>query len=164
MNPATVPKVRNVKIENNTVVTVDYVLTNDQQEELYSSEHDEAIIYLHGSGELLDGLEQALDGRTSGEHFSVTLQPAEAYGDNQPELIQTMHMDEFDGVEMSEGMELEGEDPDGNFRLLRVQKIEDDNVTINMNHPLAGMVLHFALEIKEVRPATEEELAHGHVH
>ncbi|NOR18679.1 MAG: peptidylprolyl isomerase, partial [Xanthomonadales bacterium] len=107
-----------MKIENNTIVTVDYVLTNDQKEELYSSENDEAIIYLHGSGELLDGLEQALDGRTNGEQFSVTLQPAEAYGNEQPELIQTMHMDEFNGVEMREGMELEGEDPDGSFRLL----------------------------------------------
>jgi FKBP-type peptidyl-prolyl cis-trans isomerase SlyD len=153
-----------VKIENNTIVTVDYVLTNDHKEELYSSENDAAIIYLHGGGELLDGLEQALDGRTSGEQFSVTLQPAEAYGKEQPELIQTMHMDEFNGMEMREGMELEGEDPDGSFRLLRVQKIENDNVTVNMNHPLAGIVLHFALEIKDVRPATEEEIAHGHAH
>jgi FKBP-type peptidyl-prolyl cis-trans isomerase SlyD len=153
-----------VKIENNTVVTVDYVLTNDQQEELYSSENDESIIYLHGGGELLDGLEQALDGKAIGEQFSVTLQPAEAYGDEQPDLIQTMHMDEFSGVEISEGMELEGEDPDGNFRLLRIQKVENDHVSVNMNHPLAGMVLHFALDIKDVRPATEEELAHGHAH
>jgi FKBP-type peptidyl-prolyl cis-trans isomerase SlyD len=150
-----------VKIGNNTVATVDYVLTNDQQEELYSSENDESIIYLHGGGELLDGLEQALDGKAIGEQLSVTLQPAEAYGDEQTDLIQTMHMDEFNGVEISEGMELEGEDPDGNFRVLRIQKVENDHVTVNMNHPLAGMVLHFALDIKDVRPATEEELAHA---
>jgi FKBP-type peptidyl-prolyl cis-trans isomerase SlyD len=153
-----------VKIENNTVVTIDYVLTNDQQEELYSSENDESIIYLHGGGELLDGLEQALDGKTIGELLSVTLQPAEAYGDELSELIQTMHLDEFNGVEMREGMELQGEDPDGNFRLLRVQKVEGDHVTVNMNHPLAGKVLHFALDIKDIRPATEEELAQGHAH
>lgn len=153
-----------MKIENNSVATVNYVLTNDQQEELYSSENDEAIIYLHGGGELLDGLEQALDGKAIGDQFSVTLQPAEAYGDIQPELIQSMHKDEFNGVEISEGMELEGEDPDGNFRLLRIQKVDDDQVTVNMNHPLAGMVLHFAVDIKDVRPATEEEIAHGHVH
>ena len=153
-----------MKIKNNTVATVDYVLTNDQQDELYSSENDEAIIYLHGGGELLDGLEQALDGKAIGDQFSVTLQPAEAYGDIQPELIQSMHLDEFNGVEISEGMELEGEDPEGNFRLLRIQKVDDDQVTVNMNHPLAGMVLHFAMDIKDVRPATEEELAHGHAH
>jgi FKBP-type peptidyl-prolyl cis-trans isomerase SlyD len=153
-----------VKIEKNTVVTVNYVLTNDQQEELYSSENDEAIIYLHGGDELLDGLEQALDGKAIGEQLSVTLQPAEAYGDEQPDLIQTMHMDEFKGVEISEGVELQGEDPDGNFRLLRIQKVKNDHVTVNMNHPLAGMVLHFALDIKDVRPATEKELAHGHAH
>ncbi len=153
-----------MKIEKNTVVTVNYVLTNDQQEELYSSENDEAIIYLHGGDELLDGLEQALDGKAIGEQLSVTLQPAEAYGDEQPDLIQTMHMDEFKGVEISEGVELQGEDPDGNFRLLRIQKVKNDHVTVNMNHPLAGMVLHFALDIKDVRPATEKELAHGHAH
>lgn len=153
-----------MKIENNTVVTVDYVLTNDQQEELYSSIDDESIIYLHGGDELLDGLERALDGKSVGEQFSVTLQPDEAYGDEQPELIQTMHMDEFNGVEMHEGMELQGKDPDGNFQLLRVQKVVGDQVTVNMNHPLAGMVLTFAVEVKGVRPATEEELAHGHAH
>ena len=153
-----------MKIENNTVVTVDYVLTNDQQEELYSSADDESIIYLHGGNELLDGLERALDGRSVGEQFSVTLQPAEAYGDEQPELIQTMHMDEFNGVEMYEGMELQGKDPDGNFQLLRVEKVVGDQVTVNMNHPLAGMVLNFTGEVKGVRPATEEELAHGHAH
>lgn len=153
-----------MKIENNTVVTVDYVLTNEQQEELYSSADDESIIYLHGGNELLDGLERALDGRSVGEQFSVTLQPDEAYGDEQPELIQTMHMDEFNGVEMREGMELQGKDPDGNFQLLRVEKVVGDQVTVNMNHPLAGMVLNFTGEVKGVRPATEEELAHGHAH
>lgn len=153
-----------MKIENNTVVTVDYVLTNDQQEELYSSENDESIVYLHGGDELLEGLERALDGKTVGEQFSVTLQPDEAYGAERPELIQTMHMDEFNGVEMIEGMELQGKDPDGNFQLLRVQKVDGDQVTVNMNHPLAGMVLHFAIAVKDIRPATEEELNHGHAH
>ena len=119
-----------MKIENNTVVTVDYVLTNDQQEELYSSLDDESIVYLHGGDELLDGLERALDGKSVGEQFSVTLQPDEAYGDEQPELIQTMHMDEFNGVEMHEGMELQGKDPDGNFQLLRVQTVVGDQVTV----------------------------------
>jgi len=153
-----------VKIENNTVVTVDYVLTNDQQEELYSSENDESIVYLHGGNELLDALERALDGKTVGEQFAVTLQPDEAYGDERPELIQTMHITEFNGVEMFEGMELQGKDPEGNFQLLRVQKVEGDQVTVNMNHPLAGMVLHFAIEVKDVRPATKDELDHGHAH
>ena len=153
-----------MKIEKNTVVTVDYILTNDQEEELYSSENDESIVYLHGCDQLLDGLEQALDGKSVGEHFTVTLQPADAYGDEQPELIQTRHMDEFNGIEMHEGLELQGKDPDGNFRLLRVQKVAGDQVTVNMNHPLAGMVLHFAVDVKDVRPATEEEIAHGHAH
>jgi FKBP-type peptidyl-prolyl cis-trans isomerase SlyD len=153
-----------VKIENNTIVTVDYILRNDQQEEIYSSENEESIVYLHGGDELLDGLERALDDKSVGDQFSVTLQPDEAYGDEQPELIQTMHMDEFNGVEMREGMELQGKDPEGNYQLLRVQKVDGDQVTVNMNHPLAGMVLKFEVEVKGIRPATEEELAHGHAH
>lgn len=94
-----------MKIENHTLVTIDYVLTNDQQEKLYSSKNDASIIYLHGGG-LLDGLEQALEEKTIGEHFSVILLPADACGDKLPELVQTMHMDEFNSVEMREGMEL----------------------------------------------------------
>jgi len=73
-------------------------------------------------------------------------------------------MADFNGVEMRPGMELQGKDPDVNFRLLLVIEVEDDKVTVNMHHPLAGLVLVFAVNIKAVRPATEEEIEHGHVH
>ena len=153
-----------MKITTNTVVTVDYRLTNEDREEIDSSENGQAIVYLHGGDELIDALEVALEGRAAGDELSVTLQPEDAYGDENPELIRNFHIDEFNGVKMVPGMELQGKDPDGNFQLLRVQEVEGDQVTVNMNHPLAGMVLRFDLKVKEVRAATAEELAHGHAH
>ncbi|MEJ2139468.1 MAG: peptidylprolyl isomerase [Gammaproteobacteria bacterium] len=153
-----------MKIATNTVVTVDYRLTNEDREEIDSSENGQAIVYLHGGDELIDALEVALEGRAAGDELSVTLQPEDAYGDENPELIRNFHIDEFNGVKMVPGMELQGKDPDGNFQLLRVQEVEGDQVTVNMNHPLAGMVLRFDLKVKEVRAATAEELAHGHAH
>jgi FKBP-type peptidyl-prolyl cis-trans isomerase SlyD len=153
-----------MKIAPNTVVTVDYRLTNEDREEIDSSENGQAIVYLHGGDELIDALEVALEGRAAGDELSVTLQPEDAYGDENPDLIRNFHIDEFNGVKMVPGMELQGKDPDGNFQLLRVQEVEGDQVTVNMNHPLAGMVLRFDLKVKEVRAATAEELAHGHAH
>ena len=146
------------------VVAFHYVLKDEAGEAIEKSETGDPMVYLHGGYELLESLEQALAGKQTGEQISVTLQPAEAYGDEQPELIQTMHIDEFNGIDMREGMELQGKDPEGNFRLLRVQKVEGDQVTVNMNHPLAGMVLTFEFDVKDIREATTEEIAHGHAH
>lgn len=153
-----------MKIANNTVVTVNYRLFNEDREEIDSSDDGQAIVYLHGGDELIDALEDALAGKAVGDELSVTLQPEEAYGNEDPDLIRDFHIDEFNGVEMKPGMELQGKDPDGNYQLLRVQKVENDQVTVNMNHPLAGMVLQFDLLVKDIRAATEEEVAHGHVH
>ena len=153
-----------MKIENNTVVTIDYKLTNDQAEELDTSDNGEPIVYLHGGDELIDGLERVLNNRSAGDQFSVTLTPDEAYGDEDTNLIQIFPIDEFNGVEITAGMELQGEDPDGNYRILRVTAVDGDDVHVNMNHPLAGMTLTFDLHVKDVRVATEEELDHGHAH
>lgn len=153
-----------MKIANNTVVTVDYRLKNEHDEEIDSSENGQAIVYLHGGDELIDALEAALEGRIPGDEVSVTLQPEDAYGEEDPELIRNFHIDDFNGVQMVPGMELQGKDPDGNFQLLRVQEVDGDQVTVNMNHPLAGMVLCFDLKVADVRAATEEELAYGHAH
>lgn len=150
-----------MEIDTNAVVSVHYKLTNDQQEELDSSQGREPLTYLHGGGELIDGLEAALAGKQAGESFTATIPPEEAYGPEDEQLIRTMHIDEFNGAEMRPGMQLQGKDPDGNFRLLRVIAVNGDEVTINMNHPLAGQTLHFALEIVAVRPATAAEIEAG---
>jgi len=151
-----------VKIENNTVVIIDYKLTNDQAEEFDTSDNGEPIVYLHGGDELIDGLERALDSRSAGDQFSVTLTLDEAYGEEDANLIQIFPSDEFNGVEITAGMELEGEDPDGNYQILRITAVDGDDVHVNMNHPLAGMTLTFEIQVKDVRVATEEELSHGH--
>jgi FKBP-type peptidyl-prolyl cis-trans isomerase SlyD len=153
-----------VKIGNNTVVTMDYRLTNSEGEELDSSANGEQIVYLHGADELLDSLETALEGKSSGDALTVTLSAAEAYGEELEELIQIMHIDEFNGLEVLPGMELESDDPDGDYELLLVQAVDGDQVTVNMNHPLAGMALGFELKIRDVRAATKAELATGQAH
>ena len=153
-----------MNIDRNCVVTLHYKLIDGEGNHIDESPDDDPMVYLHGGGELIDGLENALTGRATGEEFVVTIDPADAYGDEEPELIQIFDMDEFNGVEMLPGMELQGNDPEGNFRLLRVIDVTDDKVTVNMNHPLAGLTLVFAVSIKEVRAATAAELAHGHVH
>ena len=153
-----------MKIANNTVVTVGYRLLNEALEEIDTSENGAPIVYLHGGDELLDGLEEALNNKVAGDRFTVTLQPDDAYGPEDPELIQIFHISEFNDVDLYPGMQLQGEDPEGNFRLLRVMEVKGDDVTVNMNHPLAGLLLHFELHVEDVRAATEEELEHGHAH
>jgi FKBP-type peptidyl-prolyl cis-trans isomerase SlyD len=153
-----------MNIDNNCVVTLHYSLNDEHDKQIYNSEEEAPLSYLHGWGELIDGLEKALMGKTAGDKFEVTINPEDGYGDEDPNLVQVMPMDTFKGVEISEGMELQGEDPEGDFRLLRIIKITGDDVTINMNHPLAGQVLKFSVRIESVRAATETEIEHGHAH
>lgn len=147
-----------MNIANQHVVTLDYQLFDDQKNLIDSSTDGEQLIYLHGGDELFDKLEEALSGKAVGDEITVTLQPDDAYGPEHEELIRTHHIDEFNGVEMRPGMELQGKDPDGNYRLLRVIDVKGDQVHINMNHPLAGMVLVFVLTVMDVRRASEQEI------
>jgi FKBP-type peptidyl-prolyl cis-trans isomerase SlyD len=153
-----------MNIDNNCVVTMHLKITDEQKNLLHISDEAEPLVYLHGCGELIDGLEEAMQGKGASDEFDVTVAPEEGYGEDDPELIQILPIDEFNGIEMREGMELQGKDPEGNFRLLRVVKVEDGQVTVNMNHPLAGKILIFSVRITDVRAATEEEVEQGHVH
>lgn len=154
-----------MNIANDCVVSLHYTLTNDQGEELDSSAGKEPLQYLHGASGIIAGLEQALSGRAVGDHFTVVIQPEEAYGDINPELIQQVPIDAFANIEgLEAGMQLQAQDPDGNVQLIHVQDVSDGVVTVNGNHPLAGQVLHFDVTVDAVRAATAEELDHGHVH
>jgi FKBP-type peptidyl-prolyl cis-trans isomerase SlyD len=154
-----------MNIDNNCVVTLQFTLTDAEDGAvIHQTTANEPMVYLHGWGELIDGLEQSLHGKTAGDELEVTVTPADGYGDIDPELIRTYHKDNFGDAEMRVGMELQGKDPEGNFRLLRVIGIDGDDVRVDMNHPLAGRTLVFAVQIEAVREATESELAHGHVH
>lgn len=152
-------------IENNKVASIDYTLTNDAGETLDTSIGREPLSYIQGHQNIIPGLEKALEGKTAGEKLTVTVPPEEAYGNSNPASIQTVARDVFQGVEnIDVGMQFQSQGEGGQPIIVTVTKIEEDQITIDGNHPLADMTLTFEVEIKEVRDASEEELSHGHVH
>lgn len=154
-----------VLIAKNSVVTVHYKLTDDAGKVLDSSEGAEPLSYLHGAGNIVVGLEKALTGKAAGDSVKVRVEPAEGYGEIMPDGIKTIERDAFEGVESIEvGMTFEAQAPDGTAQEITVTKIDGDAITIDTNHPLAGVPLNFDIQIVGVRPATKEELEHGHSH
>jgi FKBP-type peptidyl-prolyl cis-trans isomerase SlyD len=154
-----------MKIAESCVVSIHYTLTNSEGETLDSSAGGEPLAYLHGAGGLISGLEKELTGKETGDQFQATIQPEEAYGEVNPELIQEVPLDVLSGIDnLTVGMQLQSQSPDGRTQLLVVDAIGEDTATLNANHALAGVVLHFDVEVAGVRAATEEELEHGHVH
>ena len=155
-----------MRVEEHAVVLIHYVLTNDDKEVLDSSEGQDPLAYLHGTGHLISGLEAQLLGKTAGDKLDVTVQPGDGYGEFNEELVQVVPSDVFDGVESIEpGMQFQTSNEDGSDgETITVVSVENDEVTIDGNHTLAGVTLHFAVDIIEVREATAEELEHGHVH
>ena len=152
-----------MQIENRKVVTLEYTLTDESGEILDTSKDSEPLVYLHGSGNIIPGLEGALSGKSEGESLQVTVQPADAYGDRDESLMQTVPKDRFGGEDVEVGMQFQARGPEGPV-LLTIVDIEDDAVTVDANHPLAGRVLSFDVTVLNVRDATLEELTHGHVH
>lgn len=151
-------------IENDKVASIDYTLTNDTGETLDSSIGREPLTYLQGHQNIIPGLEKALEGKSAGDKLKVTVPPEEAYGTNNPALVQVVSKDVFQGVDNIEvGMSFQAQG-DGGPIIVTVTKIEGDQITIDGNHPLSDMTLTFDVEIKDVRDATEEEIAHGHIH
>lgn len=152
-------------IGKESVVSMHYKLTDDEGNVLDSSEGAEPLTYLHGAGNIIPGLENALVGKVSGDSEQVRVEPADAYGEIMSELIQTIDKAAFQGVDTVEaGMSFEAQSADGGIQRIVVTKVEGDQVTIDANHPLAGVTLNFDVEIVDVREATEEEIAHGHAH
>ncbi len=152
-------------IGDNLVVSMHYKLTDDDANLLDSSEGSEPLAYLHGAGNIIPGLEKALVGKVAGDTVQVRIEPADAYGEIRPELIETVDIAAFQGVDSVEpGMAFEAQAPDGSVQRIVVKAVEGNDVTIDANHPLAGVTLNFDVEIVGVREATQEEIAHGHVH
>ena len=153
-----------MQIAQDAVAMFHYRLTNADGQLLDSSEGDQPLAYLHGKGTLIPGLEKALDGKSKGDKFSLTLEPQEAYGTYNEALVQTVNRSQFSSVDQLEpGMRFEAQFPDG-ARVATISAVEGDEVTIDGNHELAGETLTFEIEVADVRPATQEELGHGHVH
>jgi len=152
-------------IGDNLIVSMHYKLTDDAGNVLDSSEGSEPLAYLHGAGNIISGLEKELVGKVEGDSLQVRVEPVDGYGEVRPDLIQTVQRAVFQGVESVEpGMVFEAKAPDGSAQRIVVKNVEGDDVTIDANHPLAGVALNFDVDIVGVREATEEEVAHGHAH
>jgi FKBP-type peptidyl-prolyl cis-trans isomerase SlyD len=153
-----------MNIAEKSVVSMHYKLT-DKNGGLLDESSDQPLMYMHGTGSLIPGLEKALEGKTVGDRIQVTVLPEDAYGPVAPQLIQKIPSSTFRGVDKVEvGMEFEATGENGHIMVVRVEEVEGDEVTINGNHPLAGFTLNFDVNIIEVREATKEELDHGHAH
>lgn len=153
-----------MKIAKETIVSLDYTLKNDAGEVMDTSEGREPLTYLHGVGSLIPGLEKVLNDKEAGEKLTVKIEPEEAYGKRNEALIQEVELKQFEEPkEIKEGVQIQVETSAG-ANIAVVTKLENEMVTLDMNHPLADMTLHFDVEVKAVREATKEEIEHGHVH
>jgi len=153
-----------MQIGKHSVVSIDYTLTNSSGEVLDSSQGQEPLAYIHGIGFMIPGLEKALEGKIMGDALSVTAVPEDAYGEHDEELVKVVDRTMFGDTEALEaGMQFQNESEDG-VEVVTITAIEGDKVTVNGNHPLAGVTLNFDVQIVDVRKASQEELDHGHVH
>jgi FKBP-type peptidyl-prolyl cis-trans isomerase SlyD len=153
-----------VEIAADRVVTIHYTLKNDQGATIDSSAGGEPLAYIQGHGNLVAGLEQALEGKQDGATLAVVVAPQDGYGVHDAALIQRVPKRSLQGSgEIKKGMQFQARTDDG-MRLLTVTAIIGDMITLDGNHPLADQTLHFDVQIVGVRAATAEELEHGHVH
>lgn len=153
-----------MKVQKDAVVAIDYTL-RDEQGEVLDESGDAPLHYLHGHGNIVPGLEQALEGLEAGGSTRTTVAPADGYGERDDGRMMTVPRGDLpDEIEPQVGMVLSGQTPDGHAVPLWITELKDQAVVLDGNHPLAGRALDFEVEIKSVRAATDEEKAHGHVH
>ena len=156
----------NMQVAKNTVVTLDYSVT-DLDGELVDA-GQEPLVYLHGGyDDIFPMIEEAVQGKRIGESVVVKMQPDDAFGEYDADLVQLEERSQFP-QELQLGMQLEGvpedADDDEDVLIYRVTEIADDKVVLDGNHPLAGMALVFTCTVTDIRPATAEEISHGHTH
>ena len=151
-------------IDAKSVVGISYVLKGDVGEVLDKSPDNDPFVFLMGVNAIVPGLESALTGKTEGDEFTATLQPEEGYGERNPDLIGEVARSQFPpDLELRPGLRFQGEVA-GGIRMFTVNGVEGDKVTIDANHELAGKILSFDVKVVSVRPATDEEISHKHVH
>jgi len=152
-------------VKKDAVVEMHYTLKNDSGDVIDSSKGQEPMPFIQGHGNIIPGLESALEGSKVGDKLDVSIEPEDGYGLRMQDAIQEIPSSELQGVnEVKVGMQLQSQDQDGNAFLVTVTKVEDDKITVDANHPLAGETLHFSVNIESIRKAEAEELSHGHVH
>ncbi len=153
-------------IEKNQVVELAYTLRDPKTGEILDqSPEGNPLKFITGAGQIIPGLEKEIMQMNCGESKEILVKAADAYGEVNSNAFQTISKAELSNIpDLKEGMVLSGQDPQGHLITVRVHKIEGENVTLDLNHPMAGKDLLFEVKICDVRPATDEELAHGHVH
>jgi FKBP-type peptidyl-prolyl cis-trans isomerase SlyD len=153
-----------MRIARNSVVTIDFTMYDDENQILESSQEEGPLVYMHGIGELPEGLEEELDGKQAGDEVGVTLQPADAYGEYDESLVQAVPREQFEEIEnIAVGMRFEAETEEGP-RVVHVVGLEDDDVIVDANEPYAGRTVRFEVKVLGVREPSGEEIEHGHVH
>jgi len=153
-----------MQVADKLVVSIDYTLTNSDNEQLDSSKGQEPLAYLHGANNIVQGLEEALTGKNIGDTFTVTVEPEKAYGLYYQDKQQVTDKSMFAGVDnLKVGMMFNADISDGTG-VVSITKIDGDKITIDGNHPLAGETLTFEVKVVDIRKATADELKQGHIH
>lgn len=150
-----------MQISTDSVVSFHFTLSVNGKA-VESSLGSEPLVYLHGRNAIVPGLEEALNTHVKGDKLNVTLPPEKAYGARNENLVQKVPLDQFPD-DVKAGMQFQVDGPQGPM-ILTVTNVSDKEVTIDANPELAGQTLNFEIEVMDVRTATKEELAHGHVH
>jgi len=151
-------------IQDNMVVILDYTLLADE-EILESTDDGEPIEFIQGIGQIIPGLESALYGMKAGEKKTVIIEPEDAYGDYDPESLENAKKEEFsEEIPLDVGTFLDLRDDEENVLSAQIIEEDEDTVTLDFNHPLAGKTLTFEITVSALRPASDEELEHGHAH
>jgi FKBP-type peptidyl-prolyl cis-trans isomerase SlyD len=150
-----------MQVISGAVVSLTYTLTDDEDVVIDSNVGRPALVYLHGYDNIIPGLERGIEGASAGDRLKVDVQPADAYGDVDEEKIFEVPRDEFpDEMPMEEGMQFCAETPSGEMTIT-VAEVREDSVVVDANHPLAGVPLHFDIEVLDVRQGSDEELRLG---
>ncbi len=155
-----------MKISKNKVATLTYTLKNDDGEIIDQADDNSPFLYMHGTGGIIKGLETALEDKAVGDDFHVIIAPEDAYGIRDDKLTESVPRSMFEGISdenLVAGAQFHASTAHGN-QIITIAGVEGDTVKIDANHPLAGETLHFDVAVKDIREATEEEIAHGHPH
>ena len=153
-----------MQISKNSVVTLNYVLKNDEGKVIDESQ-DGSFLYMHGAGGIIPGLEGQLEGKSAGDTFSAHIEAADGYGERDDSMVQVVPRNMFEADHpIEEGIQFHAESPEGDMLTITVTKVDGDDITVDGNHPLAGIALNFDVTIVDVREASAEEIDHGHAH
>jgi FKBP-type peptidyl-prolyl cis-trans isomerase SlyD len=149
-----------MQIGKEKVVSIHYTLRDNSGNVLDSSVGNNPLLYIQGIGNLIPGMEEGLEGRAKGDKLEIKVAPEKGYGVRDAKMIQKVPRSAFGGQEVKQGMQFQA----GHGQVVTVTEVGLDSITVDGNHPLAGVELNFSVEVMDVRNATSDELAHGHVH